>query len=234
MASWRKDLERKSSLSTDKLDELEDHLRARFDLELELDAALRPAAAFAIARDELGESAALSREFAKAGKPRWRWRLMTGWALFGASFFLPLMRVEVFGMAEWMSIISAESREEIKEVGILDMLANAWRGTHVILLNLAMVMTLPALRGAQLPGERWLGRIFGVVGWSMLGFGVPHAGALLYRILSLGGLESGLIGPIWLGPGYYAWTLSFVLVGAALRIRARERMSPRVNTPLSV
>ena len=59
-------------------------------------------------------------------------------------------------MAEWMSIISAESWEEIKEVGILDMLANAWKGTHVILLNLAMVMTLPALRGAQLPGERWL------------------------------------------------------------------------------
>ena len=121
-----------------------------------MDATLRPAAAFGIARDELGEPAALSREFAKAGKPRWRWRLMTGWALFGASFCLPLMRVEVFGMAEWMSIISAESWEEIKEVGILDMLANAWKGTHVILLNLAMVMTLPALRGAQLPGERWL------------------------------------------------------------------------------
>ena len=68
----------------------------------------------------------------------------------------------------------------------------------------------------------------------MLGFGVLHVGALLYRILAMGGLETGWIGPMWLGPGYYAWTLSFVLVGAALRIRARERMSPRVNTPLSV
>ena len=56
----------------------------------------------------------------------------------------------------------------------------------------------------------------------------------VYRILAPAGLETGWTGDLWHGPGYYAWTLSFVFVGAALRIRARERMSPRVNTPLSV
>ena len=57
---------------------------------------------------------------------------------------------------------------------------------------------------------------------------------MLYRIMAPAGLEIGWIAYLWLGPGYYAWTLSFVFVGAALRIRARERLSPKVNTPLSV
>lgn len=67
---WRRGLERMSSLSPRELDELEDHLRARANLELELDAGLTPARAFAAAHDDLGEAATVSREFAKAGKPR--------------------------------------------------------------------------------------------------------------------------------------------------------------------
>ena len=38
----------------------------------------------------------------------------------------------------------------------------------------------------------------------------------VYRILAPAGLETGWTGDLWLGPGYYAWTLSFVFVGAAL------------------
>ena len=76
---WRERQERTSSLSPRELDELEDHLRARVDLELELNAVLAPADAFAIARRELGEAATLSKEFAKAGKPRWRRWLVAGW-----------------------------------------------------------------------------------------------------------------------------------------------------------
>ena len=68
---WRKRQERQTSLSPRELDELEDHLRARTRLELELNAALAPERAFAIARQALGEADEVSREFAKAGKPRW-------------------------------------------------------------------------------------------------------------------------------------------------------------------
>ena len=96
---WREREERNSSLSPRELDELEDHLRARVDLELELNAVLAPADAFAIARRELGEAAALSKEFAKAGKPRWRRWLVAGWAMFAASFVLPV--VEQFPWDRW-------------------------------------------------------------------------------------------------------------------------------------
>ena len=86
---WRQREIRRSSLSPRELDELEDHLRIRVDRELELNAGLTPARAFAIARDELDVGPALSREFAKAGKPGWRRLMMAGWALFAVSFLLP-------------------------------------------------------------------------------------------------------------------------------------------------
>ena len=82
---WRKRQERTSSLSPRELDELEDHLRARVDLEMELNAVLAPERAFAIARRELGTPAALEKEFAKAGKPRWKRWLVAGWGVYGAA-----------------------------------------------------------------------------------------------------------------------------------------------------
>ena len=60
------------------LDELEDHLRARVNLEMELMVVPNRRRAFALARDGLGESTALSSEFAKAGTPRWRKLLIAG------------------------------------------------------------------------------------------------------------------------------------------------------------
>ena len=95
---WREREERGSSLSARDLDELEDHLRAWIDLELQLNPKLAPARAFKVARDELGEPAAVSREFAKAGKPRWRRLLVAGWALFGVSFLLPAFFVPGTGL----------------------------------------------------------------------------------------------------------------------------------------
>ena len=93
---WREREEPGSSLSARELDELEDHLRARIDLELQLNPKLAPARALRAARDELGEPAAVSREFARAGKPRWRRLLVAGWALSGVSFLLPAFFVLVF------------------------------------------------------------------------------------------------------------------------------------------
>ena len=88
---WRTKLERGSSLSARELDELEDHLRARVSLELELNPALTPAEALAIAREELGEPKTISSEFARAGQPRWRRVLWAAWALYAASFLLPTL-----------------------------------------------------------------------------------------------------------------------------------------------
>lgn len=89
VVQWRERQERNSSLSPRELDELQDHLRARIDLELELSAVLAPERAFAIARHELGEATALSKEFAKAGRRRWgRW-LVVGWSMYAVSWFLP-------------------------------------------------------------------------------------------------------------------------------------------------
>lgn len=54
-----------------------------------MDPGLASSQAFATASEELGEPRALSIEFVKAGRPRWRRLLLTGWALFAVSFVLP-------------------------------------------------------------------------------------------------------------------------------------------------
>ena len=89
VARWRRWQERTSSLSPRELDELEDHLRAYVDLELELNATLGPARAFRVACREIGPGPVLSKEFAKVGKARWRRVFITGWAMYAVSFLLP-------------------------------------------------------------------------------------------------------------------------------------------------
>ena len=58
---------------------------------MELDRRLIPERAFRVAQGELGEAAVLSREFTRAGTPRWRRLLAAGWTLYGVSFFLPMV-----------------------------------------------------------------------------------------------------------------------------------------------
>ena len=214
---WRERQERTSSLSPRELDELEDHLRARVDLELELNTALAPAQAFAIARDELGEPTALSREFAKAGKPRWRRWLVAGWAMFAASFVLPV--VDLFPMDRWVlgweaaimpfAIWSGGGHPETlgDAVGILSSLT-----------NLLMLVTLLRLRGARPPRTRWLtGLVTGAavlnLSW-LAGWAEPGAGPLLD-----------------MGIGYWAWVASFFCVAAGLWICART-LKPVTPVPI--
>ncbi|MXX55159.1 MAG: hypothetical protein F4106_00010 [Gemmatimonadetes bacterium] len=87
---WRRKLERRSGLTVREVDELEDHLRARLEVELELNGGVEPAGTLRDVLDEIGEASALSREFAKAGWIRWRQLVAAGWALFGVSLFLPV------------------------------------------------------------------------------------------------------------------------------------------------
>ena len=215
---WREREERNSPLSPRELDELEDHLRARVDLELELNAALAPTRAFAIARRELGKATALSREFTKAGKPRWRRWLVAGWAMFAASFVLPV--VEPFPGDRWAFGWEAA----IVPFGIWSGLGPPETlGDAVAVLssltNLLMLVTLLRLRGARPPRTRWLtGLVTGAatinLSW-LAGWAEPGAGPLL-----------------GMGIGYWAWVASFFCVAAALWMRAGER-KPSTPEPIS-
>ena len=198
---WRERQERTSSLSPRELDELEDHLRARVDLEMELNAVLAPERAFAIARHDLGEAAALEQEFAKAGKPRWRRWLVAGWAMFAASAVLPV--ANVFGTPYF-------GHEVFRDV-----LLNVRGEWPLTLINLAMVLTLPSLWGAGLSCSRLLRWILGTVGVCCIGmvaFGTS-------MILANGGLASllphGFLAAVW------CWGGSYICVANALRMRAR-------------
>ena len=69
---WRTRVERSSSLSARELDELEDHLRARVDLELQLNPALTSAKALAVAVGGLGAPAAgYVRDITGSYDPAW-------------------------------------------------------------------------------------------------------------------------------------------------------------------
>ena len=202
--NWRTRVERRSSLSPRELDELEDHLRALVDLELELDATLAPPEALAIARETLGEPSALSKEFARAGQPRWKLLLAGAWALYAASLLLPVFRLELlpaWGLDAWMP----RGYELLADGALLP-------------FNLPMLLALPLIwRIRRLKGT-WLAGILGVIGASTLGIGVADA------------LRGG---NIMLLPGFWAWSASFVVASVALWLRRRGWASARPKKSLA-
>ena len=212
---WRADLERRSSLSPREVDELEDHLRARFDLELELDAGMAPACAFAIVRHELGQGPALGREFEKARKPTWRRWLMAGWVLFAGSL---LLRVELrYGYEPYWLLLRNLSAQEI---------------LGALLPILAMLLTLPALLGLRLlrgRGVRWLVTSVGL--WSVGNAIYIVASGRLWRTHTFAGLDRiGIPDPPGYVPPYvWAWWLSFVFAAIGLWLRDRQRVRAKVE-----
>ncbi|MYD13915.1 MAG: hypothetical protein F4087_14345 [Gemmatimonadetes bacterium] len=211
---WREHHEPTSSLSPRELDELEDHLRARIDLLLETDAALAPEQAFAAARQELGKSAALSSEFAKSGKPRWRKLLVAGWAMYAVSFFLPVTHDFYWGAGPgarqgilwgWQAPIGA-----LLAAGD----GGFWQSLMRVLSGLSNALALATflkLNGSRPPKSVWL----------------PPAlfGATLLNLQWIGRqLDPGI--------GYWVWVASFACIGSALWMRARERAPARSPTPV--
>ena len=204
---WRQLQKRETSLSTRELDELEDHLRAHVDLELELNAVLAPDEALAIARRELGEPAKLSKEFAKAEQPRW-WRLvLAGCALFAVSFALPAFGEHTTGSGFFTIRHDAVSGwEACWEALFLGDRLGPWSA----LTNLVMLAGIVALAIRRRPPRRWL----------------P-------ALLAAAGVMNVVYWPIWtvtggepltsLLPGYWAWVSSFFCVSGGLWMLARER-----------
>lgn len=197
---WRSALDRRSSLSPRELDELEDHLRARVDLELELDAALAPTEAFAIARRDLGEPKALSSEFARAGRPRWKPLLAGALALYSASLLLPVLYIPL----PWGDPWTMRGYEMLTD-----------GEPQSILVNLFMLLVLPIIwRGRRSKGT-WLAATLGVIGVSTLGLGVA-------AFIDIG---RDALGTLRLG--FWAWSASFVFASAALWLRRRGWASAR-------
>lgn len=221
VVQWRELQERTSSLTPRELDELEDHLRARTKLELELNVALTPERAFSVARRALGEAATVSREFAKAGKPRWRRLLVAGWALFGVSLLLPAFYVPEAGLS--LSRPFGIQPYYGFEVFWKLLVGDGELGNVLAALTpfVAMGLTLIPLRG-KAGGRRWLRYSLSVIGAGgvALGFMVPPIA------VSQAG-EPAFAQQ--LGIGFWAWSLSFVCAAAALWIRDRRGASAAVR-----
>ncbi|MCY3545266.1 MAG: hypothetical protein OXH49_00150 [Gemmatimonadetes bacterium] len=204
---WRKKLESESSLSPREVDELEDHLRAGFDLEMELTPALPPVAAFANASGGMGEPADLSKEFAKAGSPRWRRLIYAGWALFAVSFVLPAAGEGVSDrgflslgtIPGWDAFVSALFWGDLV-------------GKFSALTNLLMLASLLILRTSRRKRGRWLR-------WLVGGAGILNLAYWPIWVVSEGGTVPELL------PGYWVWVASFLCVAAGIWMLVKERTS---------
>lgn len=195
---WRRGFARERVLTPSDLDELEDHLRAAYDLERTLDPHLTPARAFTHACETLGRPGAVSREFAKVGGGAWKKVLTAGWILFGASFFLPVIRDGI--------TLSGSSIADGVLPGIQAMLLalRGWNGPVGVLsalTNLVMGATFWRITDAG------RGRIRLLAGLTTLG-----------TALNLCWL---LADPFELHVGYFAWLTSFAVAGTGLWMRAR-------------
>ena len=220
VGKWRRNVEHSSSLSPREVDELEDHLLARFELELEMTPERSPTRVFNIVCDELGEPAAISKEFAKAGRRRWRPLLLAAWAAFVASFCLPISRSVWVGVGSFNSdLVVSERAYEFMWLLITmgDVVATVWMGVAVLLPNLPMIMTLPALLGSRQPARRWLPWVLGAMGVAHLGLGMIRAlrpSPFMY--------DGGGVAFEYPGPGLWLWSASLALAAVALWLRGRS------------
>ena len=220
---WRERQERNSSLSPRELDELEDHLRARVDVELELDPVLAPNRALAIARRGLGRPAALEKEFAKAGKPRWRRWLVAGWAMYLVSVFLPVVQFPVWGSELVLGTVT-HGYLQLRDMLLSPTLAELpW-----IFMNAAMLATVPALWGAVFSSRRWFRLVLGSMGVCTLGM---SAYIVAMPTLTLGPQVWSHLSLI---AGFWVWNASYVCVANALRLRANEQAPPKLKVTSAI
>jgi hypothetical protein len=198
--TWRRDFTRERSFSERDLDELEDHLRAAYDVELDLNPALSPARAFAYACEDLGAAAELSGEFAKVEGKAWRRLVRTGWLVFGAAFLLPVARYGItLGQADLHDGL-------LPGVEAFLLAIKGWGGVVGILsalTNFVMIATVRRISDAG-RGRVWLLALLMIT-------------AMLLNLCWFFEIDSVSD----LLPGYYAWLASFGLVGSGLLLRAR-------------
>lgn len=209
---WREGLEDRGWFSPRELDELEDHLRAHTARQLQPNPGIDIARTLeTAAREEFGEPTALFREFEKSERPSWRPLLLAGWGLYALSLVLPGFGGVGFGPSRTGFGMSAPGYELLRLA-----LENGWI-LLPLLLNLPMVLTLPAIGRARGRLDRWLRLVTGAVGASAVGFGVFN----LLRPLPLP-VDGDRFMYGHLGTAYWAWAASFALVAVSLWLRDRE------------
>jgi len=198
---WRRGFATERGFSRHDLDELEDHLRAAYEVELVLNPALAPEHAFRGACETLGSATALSKEFAKVGGRGWRRLLKAGWLLFAVSFFLPVAR---YGIT-----LGSGSFEDGLLPGIQALLiamsgAGGVLGVLSGLTNLVMGASFWRIEDANRLRTRVLASL-----------------ATLAAVLNLCWLVLG-DDPSGLYAGYFTWLASFGVVGTGLWLRSRS------------
>jgi hypothetical protein len=213
LGAWRTAFARDRGFSTVDLDELEDHLRAAYEVELHLDPGLAPAVAFAQARAVLGTSEELSGEFAKVAGKAWRWLLRAGWVTFAVSWLLPVHR---YGIT-----LSEFSLKDGLFPGVEAFLLALTPGggpvpVMSVLTNVAMATTFWRIGDA---GRQRVGSLAGLL--------------LASVVLNLWWVVVWADQPSDLLAGYWAWTASFGVVGAGLALRARALPDPGSHPLLS-
>lgn len=200
VVSWRREFGRERSFSTDDLDELEDHLRAAYELELELSPALAPARAFSHALESLGRAETLSAEFTKVGGGWWRRLLRVGHLAYGVSFLLPVAR---YGIT-----LPAMSWHDGGLPGIQAFLVALTSGDPLpmvsALTNVIMLATFWRMRDARRRRTSLLAALLAAC-----------------AALNLSWLLLPDFSPSSLFAGYYVWLTSFALTGGGLALRAR-------------
>lgn len=198
---WRRGFARERAFTTCDLDELEDHLRAAYEVELDLNPALAPRDAFHYARTLMGSSEVLSAEFEKVEGRAWRRLLTAGWVVFAISFFLPVARDGI-------------------TLGQLDVGEGLLPGVQALLLAMA------GWGGAVGVASGLTNLVMAATWWR-----VSDAGRGRIRLLAWLATLAATINLCWfflgdyhpdLLAGYYAWLSSFGITAAGLWTRARE------------
>ena len=196
--AWRRDYARERSFTTSDLDELEDHVRVAYEVELELNPALPPARAFAHACETLGTARALSGEFAKVEGRWWRRLLHFSWATWGISFFLPVARNGI--------TLAHPSLHDGGLPGINAILMSGYAGGVLgvlsALTNLLMLFTFFHVGDAGRRRVRTLALLL--------------MGAVLINLTWL--VRTQPLSDLY--AGYYVWLESFGLAATALAMRA--------------
>lgn len=202
ISRWRERQQRETSLAPRELDELEDHLRARMDLELELNPELTRTRAFGVASRELGDPRALSGEFARAGRSNWKGPLAAGWGLFAASFMMPAIYSPPGSIPHPPPFTGTHSGWEVF-VNLLSGHAGPWG-------------VVSALSGALIP----------LAGLGVLGRWKVRTRRVIQVMVGATGMNLVMWMPS-LHVGYYAWLASFALVTIAWWLRDRDWSSAR-------
>lgn len=211
--AWRSSFAKERAFTTADLDELEDHLRAAYEVELHLDPGLTPARAFAHACESLGTATDLSGEFAKVEGKAWRRLVRTGWVVYILAFFLPVAR---YGITLGQGDFHDGLLPGIEAFLLALKGAGGVAGIFSALTNLVMISTFRRISDA---GRSRVGLLAALV--------LAATALNLWWLFAVDQVSD-------LYAGYYAWLASFELVGTGLLLRARALPEASTSTDVIV